>query len=127
MHLALSQHSIVFNFGLAQWWGVAGNDNHLGLGRSQTLNSGLVTKVGLSGLHDKRQLGVDATHEEMITSPHGKVRADVLVVRDNTAPQNAIVEMKVFSPTNTIPSSICDAVKVTMRRHAQFAGFLARQ
>lgn len=85
------------------------------------------TQLGKRIARCLRQLGVHAAHEETLVSPHGKVRADVLVVRDSSTPQNAIVEMKVFSPANTMPSSICDAVKVTMRRHAQFAGFLARQ
>jgi hypothetical protein len=74
-----------------------------------------------------KALGLTADHEQNITSAHGKLRADVLVLRNGVAPQNAIVEMKVFSPANTMPSSICEQVRITLRRHAQFAGFLARQ
>ncbi len=75
-----------------------------------------------------RGLGITADHEQMITSAHGRVRADVLVIRrGGAAPQNAIVEIKLFSPANTMPSSICEQVRTTLRRHAQFAGFLARQ
>ena len=73
-----------------------------------------------------RALGLTATHEQEISSAHSKVRADVLVIRSASTPQNAIVEMKVFSPSNTMPSSICEQVRITLRRHAQFAGFLAR-
>ena len=38
-----------------------------------------------------------------------------------------IVELKAFSTEGTRPSTIKDAVRTTLRRHAQFAGFLARQ
>jgi hypothetical protein len=38
-----------------------------------------------------------------------------------------IVELKAFSTDGTRPSSIKDSVRVTLKRHAQFAGFLARQ
>lgn len=72
-------------------------------------------------------LGLQAAHEQNISSAHGKLRADVLVIRNNSSPLNAIIEMKVFSPANTMPSSICEQVRITLRRHAQFAGFLARQ
>lgn len=72
-------------------------------------------------------LGLTASYEASITSAHATVRADVLVLRNATTPQNAIVEMKAFSPSNTMPSSICEQVKITLRRHAQFAGFLSRQ
>lgn len=74
-----------------------------------------------------KTLGLAAEHEQNITSAHGKLRADVLVVRNGASPQNAIIEMKVFSPANTMPSSICEQIRITLRRHAQFAGFLARQ
>ena len=74
-----------------------------------------------------RELGLKADYEQNIASAHGKLRADVLVIRDSVTAQNAIIEMKVFSPSNTMPSSICEQVRITLRRHAQFAGFLARQ
>lgn len=74
-----------------------------------------------------KELGVSASYEEIITSAHGKVRADILAVRSTGTPQNAIIELKVFSPANTMPSSICEQVRITLRRHAQFAGFVGRQ
>lgn len=73
-----------------------------------------------------RALGVDALHEQTIESPHGKVRADVLAKRSTLQP-NVIVELKAFSAENTMPSTICSSVQTTLRRHAQFAGFLQRQ
>jgi len=72
-------------------------------------------------------LGFDATYERTLTSPNGKVRADVFIEPTVQHPKRVIIELKAFSSENTMPSSIADAVKVTLRRHAQFAGFLARQ
>ncbi|MCY1668943.1 hypothetical protein [Rhizobium sp. SL86] len=71
--------------------------------------------------------GVSAEYEKTISSTHGKVRADILVNRTHTSPPNVIVEIKAFSPDNTMPSTIASAVQVTLKRHAQFAGFLPRQ
>lgn len=71
-----------------------------------------------------RALGLDALHEQTLTSEHGSVRADVLVKDING--KDIIVELKAFSPEGTRPSSIKDAIRTTLRRHAQFAGFAAR-
>lgn len=70
-------------------------------------------------------LGVAAEYEATLVSPHAKVRADILVKR-TAAPDNVIVELKAYGAENTMPSTICSAVHTTLRRHAQFAGFLAR-
>lgn len=74
-----------------------------------------------------RQLGVEATHEVDVKSSHATVRADVLAMRPGHAQPEVIVELKAYSPENTMPSSIRDQIKVTLRRHAVFAGFLQRQ
>ncbi|UCN16199.1 ATP-binding protein [Cellulomonas iranensis] len=74
-----------------------------------------------------RHLGLDAQHEQDIRSDHGTVRADVLVKRPGAAQSEVIVELKAFSPENTMPSSIRDQIRITLRRHAQLAGFLPRQ
>lgn len=74
-----------------------------------------------------RHLGIDARHEVDVKSNHSTVRADVLVNRGGSELQRqVIVELKAFSPENTYPASIRDAIKTTLRRHAQFAGFLAK-
>ena len=73
------------------------------------------------------KLGLSATHEQTVSSRHGKVRADVLIDRAPVSPPSVLVEMKAFSPENTMPSTICQAVATTLKRHAQFAGFLQRQ
>jgi adenylate kinase family enzyme len=85
------------------------------------------TKLGRRIARCLNSLGMMAAYEETITSKHGKVRADVLVDRSPVAPPNLIIEIKAFSPENTMPSTIAQAVQVTLKRHAQFAGFLARQ
>lgn len=74
-----------------------------------------------------RTLGVQAEHEKDIVSKHSRVRADVKVERPGSQQSVCIVELKAFSTDNTRPSSIKDAIKVTLRRHAQLAGFLGRQ
>lgn len=74
-----------------------------------------------------RELGLEAIHEETIRSEYGSVRADVFVQAPGDGERQRIIELKVFSSENTMPSSIKDQVKVTLRRHAQFAGFLQRQ
>jgi hypothetical protein len=71
-------------------------------------------------------LGLDAEHERSIRSPYATIRADVAVDRLSTQ-STCIVELKAFSTEGTRPSTIKDAVRTTLRRHAQFAGFLARQ
>jgi hypothetical protein len=73
------------------------------------------------------KLGLVAGYEKPVESRYAKVRADVLVDRTPLSPPNVIVEMKAFSPENTMPSTICNAVATTLKRHAHFAGFLQRQ
>lgn len=73
------------------------------------------------------KLSLVSDYEKTISSPHGKVRADLLIDRSPITPANVIVELKAFSPENTMPSTIASSVATTLRRHAQFAGFLPRQ
>jgi hypothetical protein len=88
--------------------------------------TGSPTKLGKRIARVFRELGLQAKHEETLSSPNGKVRADVFVERGGPQP-NVIIEMKAFSAENTMPSTISGAVQTTLRRHAQFAGFLQRQ
>lgn len=85
------------------------------------------TKIGKRVAMCFKKLGIDAAYEESIESRFGKIRADVLIRRARLRPQNIIVELKAFSPENTMPSTICTQIQTTFRRHAQFAGFLQRQ
>jgi hypothetical protein len=85
------------------------------------------TKLGRRIAKCLDALGLSAAHERSIESPHSKIRADVLIERSSTLPSKVIVEIKAFAPENTMPSTICEQVKITLRRAAQFAGFLRRQ
>lgn len=71
--------------------------------------------------------GLETTYEETLTSGYSSVRADIFIKRPGTQKPKVIIELKIFSAETTMPSSIKDAIKVTLRRHAQFAGFLQRQ
>ncbi len=74
-----------------------------------------------------RALNLDATYEKPIRTEYGSVRADVFVEPTQDGDKRRIIELKVFASENTMPSSIKDQVKITLRRHAQLAGFLQRQ
>lgn len=71
-------------------------------------------------------LGLDAKHEVTLRSEYSTVRADVFT-QLNEPPKKIIIELKAFSSENTMPSTIKDQIKITLRRHAQFAGFMQRQ
>ena len=80
MYSGLCQHAVVFELTLPQWWGVAGDDDELGLARAQSLQGALVAQSDLARLllwvrivistcacapstahlDSQRQLGVDA-------------------------------------------------------------------
>lgn len=59
MNVELSKHRIVLQLRLAEWWGVASNDDQLGLSVSQGFECGLVSEFILARLHHQRQTGVD--------------------------------------------------------------------
>jgi len=72
-------------------------------------------------------LELDAKHEVSLKTEYSAVRADVFVEASEPENKKRIIELKVFSSENTMPSSIKDQIKITLRRHAQFAGFLQKQ
>lgn len=72
-------------------------------------------------------LGLPSDYEATISSPHSKIRADILIDRSPIRPSSVIVELKAFSAENTMPSTVASSVLTTLKRHAQFAGFLQRQ
>jgi len=69
--------------------------------------------------------GLKSTYEKTLTSSYSSVRADVFVQTENE--NKIIIELKAFSSENTMPSTIKEQIKITLKRHAQFAGFLPRQ
>lgn len=70
------------------------------------------------------QLGYASSYEAQLSSPHRNVRADVLVERIDSQQSKVCIELKAFSTEATRPSSIRDAVRGTLRKYAQFAGFI---
>ena len=72
-------------------------------------------------------LGLDAEHERSIRSPYSTVRADVAIDRWQSTRRTCIVELKALNSEGTRPSSIKDAIRTTLKRHAQFAGFVPQQ
>lgn len=89
--------------------------------------TGQPTQLGRRLAKILRALGLDAKHEAPLKSEYSNIRADVFVNIGEPEPKKRIIELKVFASENTMPSSIKDQIKVTLRRHAQFAGFLERQ
>jgi hypothetical protein len=74
-----------------------------------------------------RVLGEFAIYEKEIETTHSKVKADIYIDESERNSKKQIIELKVYSSENTMPSSIRDQIRVTLRRHAQLAGFLQRQ
>jgi len=72
------------------------------------------------------ELGLKAGHEKEQKSEFSTVKADVFVERITSEKKKIIIEMKVYSSENTFPSSIKDQIKVTLKRHAIFAGFMKK-
>lgn len=71
--------------------------------------------------------GLKSEPEKTISTTYSTVRADVYVELETDIKPKKIIELKVYSSENTMPSSIKDQIKVTLRRHAQLANFLPRQ
>lgn len=85
------------------------------------------TEIGRRLARCLSERGIPSEHEADVASKYSKVRADILVDRTPIKPSKVIVEIKAYSAENTMPSTIASAVQTTLRRHAQFAGFLQRQ
>lgn len=73
------------------------------------------------------QCGLPSEYEHTIETQFSSIRTDVYVTRKSVDNKELLIELKVFSSENTMPSSIKDAIKGTIRKYAQFAGFLAKQ
>jgi adenylate kinase family enzyme len=85
------------------------------------------TKIGKRLSLVLKELGEKAEYEQEITSKYSTIKADIFVEPNQGNTKEKIIELKVYSSKSTVPSSIKDQIKVTLRRHAQFAGFLQRQ
>jgi ABC-type dipeptide/oligopeptide/nickel transport system ATPase component len=85
------------------------------------------TKVGRRVSRILRQCGLSSKYEENISTKYSTVRADVYVETSHPSKPKKIIELKVYSSENTMPSTIKEQIKITLRRHAQLAGFIGRQ
>ena len=84
------------------------------------------TKIGRRLAKVITTLGYAARHEVDLHSEYSIIRADVLVDNPLALKSKLIIELKVFSAENTMPSTIKEQIKVTLRRHALFAGFMKK-
>lgn len=85
------------------------------------------TKIGKRIAKILRECGLTTFHEKEISTIHSTVHADVYVETNDAIKPKKIIELKAFSTQNTMPSTIKDQIKITLRRHAQLAGFIGRQ
>lgn len=84
------------------------------------------TKIGKRIALILRNLNLDAAHEQDIATEFSTVRADVLINNSTVNKKKYIVELKVFSAENTMPSTIKEQIKTTLRKHALLAGFMKK-
>jgi hypothetical protein len=74
-----------------------------------------------------RESGIPAQTEQEIGTSHGRVITDILAERGSMQQAKVAIELKAFAADRTMPSSICEQIKITLRKYAQLAGFLERQ
>lgn len=84
------------------------------------------TKIGKRIALILRNLTLDAAHEQDIATEFSTVRADVFINNSMVNKKKYIVELKVFSAENTMPSTIKEQIKTTLRKHALLAGFMKK-
>lgn len=85
------------------------------------------TKLGKRIAKILSNSGLNSVYEKEISTRYSTVRADVFVTTADETKGKKIIELKAYSSENTMPSTIKEQIKVTLRRHAQLAGFLAKQ
>ncbi|WP_299367878.1 hypothetical protein [uncultured Tateyamaria sp.] len=85
------------------------------------------TKIGKRIAQCFSHMGVPSEYEEKIETRHSSVTADVLCAAPFEGQRQTIIELKAFAPENTMPSTIAGQIRITLKKHAQLAGFLARQ
>lgn len=72
------------------------------------------------------EMGIPSQHEKSIQTRHSTVISDVLCEAPFDGERKTILELKAYAPENTMPSTIANQIRVTLRRHAQLAGFLEK-
>lgn len=71
--------------------------------------------------------GIKAEPQAEVKTIHARVVADVCAERTSSRQSKVCIELKAFSADNTMPSTIKDQVRMTLKKYAQVAGFLHRQ
>ena len=84
------------------------------------------TRIGQRLAQCFSEMGIASEHEHPISTRHSAVNADVLCAAPFEGERKTIIELKAFAPENTMPSTIANQIRVTLRRHAQLAGFLEK-
>jgi adenylate kinase family enzyme len=84
------------------------------------------TKVGKRLAKIIKETGFNASYEKEISTEFSTVKADVYVEKDSVQNKKLILELKVYAAENTMPSTIKEQIKVTLRRHALLAGFMTK-
>jgi hypothetical protein len=84
------------------------------------------TKIGRRLAQCFTEMGIPSKHEETISTRHSTVNADVLCSAPREGERKTIIELKAYAPEHTMPSTIANQIRVTLRRHAQLAGFLQK-
>lgn len=77
------------------------------------------TRLGKRLSRVLQSLGHDARYEHDIESQHGIIRPDIYI----EATRKLLIELKVYSPYNTINSRINSAIGTTLKKYARFSGF----
>lgn len=73
------------------------------------------------------KIGFPSQYEYELKSTHSRVVADVKAERSFGHQNKVLIELKLFSPSQTTPAYIRDEIRKTLRKYAQFAGYLQRQ
>ena len=84
------------------------------------------TRIGRRLAQCFTELGIQSEYEKEIKTRHSTVKADILCESPRTGERKTILELKAFAPEQTMPSTIANQIRITLRRHAQLAGFLEK-
>ena len=73
------------------------------------------------------ELALPSTAEKEVRSTHRRIVADIHTERHEQPQRFVLTELKLLSSHETTPSRIRDEIRSTLKKYAQFAGFIQRQ
>ena len=73
------------------------------------------------------ELQLPSSYEQEVRCEHGRIVADIHTERGTQMQRVVLTELKLLSSHETTPSHIRDQIRSTLRKYAQFAGFIPRQ